>query len=53
MPRFKSAGSAQRSLSSHTTVYHSFNLQRDLIFRRTLLDFPAGAMEEWHSVVAA
>ena len=53
MQRFKSAGSAQRFLSSHTAVYNTFNVQRHLISRRTLRGFRAGAMEQWRSAAAA
>jgi len=53
MQRFKSAGSAQRFLSSHAAVYNTFNVQRHLIFRRTLRSFRAGAMEQWRSAAAA
>ena len=53
MQRFKSAGSAQRFLSSHAAVYNTFNVQRHLISRRTLRGFRAGAMEQWRSAAAA
>ena len=53
MQRFKSAGSAQRFLSSHAAAYNTFNVQRHLISRRTLRGFRAGAMEQWRSATAA
>ena len=53
MQRFKSAGSAQRFLSSYAAVYNTFNVQRHLISRRTLRDARAGAMEQWHVAAAA
>ena len=53
MQRFKSAGSAQRFLSSHAAVYNTFNVQRHLISRRTPRDLRAGAMEQWRSAAAA
>ena len=53
MQRFKSAGSAQRFLSSHAAVYNTFNVQRHLISRRTLRSSRAGAMEQWRSAAAA
>ena len=39
MQRFKSARSAQRFLSTHATVYNTFNVQRHLISRKTLRQF--------------
>ena len=39
MQRFKSAKSAQIFLSTHATVYNTFNVQRHLIFRKTLSQF--------------
>ena len=53
MQRFKSAGSAQRFLSSHAALYNTFNVQRHLISRRSLRGFRAGAMEQWRPAVAA
>jgi transposase-like protein len=53
MQRFKSAGSAQRLLSTHAAIYNTFNVQRHLISRRTLRQFRAAAMERWQEVTAA
>jgi transposase-like protein len=52
MQGFKSAGSAQRFLSSHSTAYNTFNLQRHLISRRTLRLFRAEAAYQWRLAVA-
>jgi transposase-like protein len=52
MRRFKSAGSAQRFLSTHAAVYNAFNVQRHLISRKTLRQFRGEAMNAWQSVVA-
>jgi len=53
MQRFKSAGSAQRFLSTHAAVYNTFNVQRHLISRRTLRQFRNEAMSAWQTVTAA
>ncbi len=53
MQRFKSAGSAQRFLSTHAAIYNTFNVQRHLISRRTLRQFRAQAMNRWDAVTAA
>jgi transposase-like protein len=53
MQRFKSAGSAQRFLSTHAAIYNTFNVQRHLISRRTLRQFRFAAMERWQDVTAA
>jgi putative transposase len=53
MQLFKSAGSAQRFLSIHAAIYNTFYTQRHLIFRRSLRQFRAEAMEQWRAVVAA
>ncbi len=53
MQRFKSAGSAQRFLSTHAAVYNTFNVQRHLITRRTLRRFHNEAMSVWQTVTAA
>ena len=53
MQRFKSAGSAQRFLATHATVYNTFNVQRHLITRKTLRQFRREAMSVWQTVTAA
>ncbi len=53
MQRFKSAGSAQRFLSTHAAVYNVFNVQRHLISRKTLRHFRSEAMSVWQTVTAA
>jgi putative transposase len=53
MQRFKSAGSAQRFLSTHAAIYNSFYTQRHLISRCSLRQFRAEAMEQWWDVTAA
>jgi len=53
MQGFKSAGSAQRFLSTHATVYNTFNVQRHLITRKTLRLFRNEAMSVWQTVTAA
>ncbi|PVE21175.1 hypothetical protein DC522_27995 [Microvirga sp. KLBC 81] len=50
---FKSAGSAQRVLSTHSAVYNSFNLRCHLIPRRTLRRFRTGAAAQWHQATVA
>jgi putative transposase len=50
MQRFKSAGSAQRFLSTHAAIYNTFNVQRHLISRRTLRKFRTEAMNRWDAV---
>jgi len=53
MQRFKSAGAAQRFLSTHAAIYNTFNVQRHLISRRTMRQFRAAAMDRWNAVTAA
>ncbi len=50
MQRFKSAGSAQRFLSVHATIYNHFNIQRHLISRKYHRLFRMAAMEAWRHV---
>ncbi len=52
MQRFKSARSAQRFLSTHATVYNTFNAQRHLISRKTLRQFRNQAMSLWQTATA-
>jgi putative transposase len=53
MQRFKSAGSAQRFLSTHAAIYNTFNVQRHLISRRTLRQFRTQAVNRWDAATAA
>jgi transposase-like protein len=53
MQGFKSAGSAQRFLSTHSAVHNTFNLQRHLVSRRTLRLFRTDAAEQWKRATAA
>jgi putative transposase len=50
MQGFKSAGSAQRFLSIHATVYNTFNVQCHLITRKTLRLFRNESMSVWQTV---
>ena len=52
MQRFKSARSAQQFLSTHATVYNTFNVQRHLISRKTLRRFRNQAMSLWQTATA-
>jgi len=40
-------------LDTHATVYNTFNVQRHLIFRKTLRQFRSEAMSVWQTVTAA
>ena len=53
MQRFKSAGSAQKFLSTHAAVYNTFNVQRHLTSAQTHRVLRAAAMTTWREVVAA
>jgi putative transposase len=53
MQRFKSAGSAQKFLSTHAAVYNTFNVQRHLTSARSHRVLRAAAMTTWRGVVAA
>jgi putative transposase len=52
MQRFKSAGSAQKLLSTHAAVYNTFNVQRHLTSAQTNRVLRAAAMTTWREVVA-
>jgi len=45
--RFKSAGSAQRFLSTHAAVYNAFYVQRQLLSRRIFKTFCAETFAIW------
>jgi putative transposase len=53
MQRFKSAGSAQRFLSTHAAVYNTFNVQRYLTSAQTHRTLRAAAMSTWREAIAA
>ncbi len=48
----KSAGSAQKFLSSHAAVYNTFNVQRQLTSTQTHRTLRAVAMSTWREAVA-
>ena len=50
--RFKSQASAQRFLTTHATIYNTFNIQRHLISRPTLRRFRADAASAWAAAIA-
>ena len=52
MQRFKSAGSAQKFLSTHAAVYNTFNVQRRLISAQTHRALRAAAMTTWRNAAA-
>ena len=53
MQRFKSAGSAQKFLSTHAAVYNIFNVQPHLTSAQTHRVLRAAAMTTWRTAVAA
>src|SRR5271169_5353373 len=53
MQRFKSAGSAQKFLSTHAAVYNTFNVQRHLTSAQSHRVLRAAAMTTWREAVAA
>ena len=53
MQRFKSAGSAQKFLSTHAAAYNTFNVQRHLTSAQSHRVLRAAAMTTWRESVAA
>ena len=53
MQRFRSAGSAQRFLSTHAAVYNTFNTQRHLTSASTHRAFRAAAINTWREAAIA
>jgi transposase-like protein len=53
MQRFKSAGSAQKLLSTHAAVYNTFNVQRHLVSAETHRTLRAEAMTTWREAATA
>lgn len=51
--RFKSQGSAQRFVSTHSAVYNAFSVQRHLISRPTLRHLRAEPHQTWATATAA
>ena len=53
MQRFKSAGSAQKFLSTHAAVYNTFNVQRHLTSAQSHRVLRAAGITTWREAVAA
>jgi putative transposase len=53
MQRFKSAGSAQKFLSTYASAYNTFNVQSHLTSAQTHRVLRAVAMTTWREAVAA
>jgi putative transposase len=53
MQRFKSARSAQKFLSTHASVYNTFNVQRHLMSAQSHRVLRTAAMSTWREVFAA
>jgi transposase-like protein len=51
--KFKSPGSAQRFLATHSAIYNAFNLQSHLIRRSTLRQFRGEAHNAWVAATAS
>jgi putative transposase len=52
MQRFKSSGSAQKFLSSHTAVFNTFNVQPHLTSAQTRRTLRAASMKAWCAAAA-
>ena len=52
MQCFKSQGQAQRFVSTPTTNYNTFNIQRHLVSRKTMRIFRTAAMALWSAASA-
>ena len=53
MQRFKSAGSAQRFMSTHAAVFNTFNVQRHLTSAQTRRTLRMAAMNTWLQATAS
>jgi hypothetical protein len=53
MHLFKSRLSAQRFLTTHASVYNTFDVQRHLNGRSTLRTFRAAANDAWREATAS
>jgi putative transposase len=53
MQQFKSAGSAQKFLSTHAAVYNTFNVQRHLTSAQAHRVLRAAATTTWREAAAA
>src|SRR5690606_4377128 len=51
MQSFKSQGLAQKFVSTHITIYNTFNIQRHLISRSTLRRFRSDADAAWAAAI--
>jgi putative transposase len=52
MQRFRSAGSAQKFLSTHVSVYNTFNICRQLVTSATKRRFRIEAFDAWRAAAA-
>jgi transposase-like protein len=53
MQRFKTQGQAQRFVSTHSAIYNTFYIQRQLTSRKTMRHSRSAAMAEWNTTSAA